>query len=284
MHLNHSSLNRTNKMKKVFLLTLCAILLSLFSFKSEKRVDPKFVKAFIGYINGDPVFDSHEEKILYVLKEKLGVLTKYSSDYLVRSVKNQYICYREKAKTGFNIIISANGKENKYPVLSNLTYVAIGQNGTVYYTDLKAANAIRSVSINNQVKSIGISGYVIDIVDGYLYYSKIHDPNIEGANADIFRYDFKTNKSQKVLTNVAGENTIIVPGQKYIYDQVLTAGEYKPIVYSVEDKKYALLPVSKKFFTSALYYSYKKNCLIYYNDDASDEISVDIPKTFTVPR
>jgi len=269
-------------MKKKLSIFLCVLFFSLSSFESNKNIIGKSSKMFVGYQKENPVFDSSDEKTLYVLKnEKLELLTKYSVNYSVRIVKDNYICYSEKTKAGTNIVVSISGKERKIPIISKFTYVTINNDGTIYYTDLKQSNSIKEISSNSQPKLTGISGYIITCLEGYLYYSKEHDENIESANADIFKYDLKTKKTKRILINVAGEGTIIFPDQNYIFDEILTGGEYKPILYSVKDKKYTLLP---KKYAGAPYYSYQKKCLIYYDDDGKEIEKLEIPRKFTISR
>ncbi|MBA3986169.1 MAG: hypothetical protein H0X63_06285 [Flavobacteriales bacterium] len=267
-------------MKRNYLIILIVIGFSFSAFKQPKFDTSTSPKLFIGYINKQPVFDAYQEKTLYVLKEKLEILVKYPSNYIPKIVKDKFTCYEEKTKMGCNIVLSIDNTEKKYPLECRLSYIALDESGNLFYTDTKAGFLIKSI-IGNQIKDLGVKGYVINIIDGYLFYSKEHDPNLNYANADIFVLDIKTSSTaKKILSNVSGESTVILPDRKYIYEQMLIKGKFKPILYSTEDNIYKELDIESEFLNSTPYYSYQKNALVFYDAETLKMKNIEISKVF----
>ena len=267
-------------MKKFNIIIVLFISLIIVSFQSQEISSPKL---FVGYRYEYPVFDDVKAKVLYVLKDSLQTLFKYNTTYSVKAVIDEIFCFEEKVKDAFNIVVIKNGVEKKYSVNTRLTYAAIDKNGMVFFTDTKADNAIKSIT-NNEIKDLGIKGYVVSWIDNCLYYSKEHDPNLDYANADIFEFDILSRHDQKLLSNVSGESTYILPNRMYIYDKILLDGIFQPILYSLDQKKYKLLNVEKKYLNQSPFYSYQTNDLVFYNSKTMDEKFVEIPLDFDLKR
>jgi len=212
------------------------------------------------------------------------MLYKYPGSYSLLTANYAYVCFEVKNKTAHHLIFLHDQKEQKIAVSEEIRYPAVDKDGLLYYSEAKT-NEIKSISINGQTRDLGVKGYVITIMDNDLYFSREHDTNIQSANADIFVVNTKSpGKPQKLVTNTAGEATVIYPGGKYIYDEVLTGGEFKPIIYSVENKKYVIINVEKRFLNAPQYYSYQKKCLIFYDIKTFETKTVELPKVFDIAR
>jgi len=246
-----------------------------FILKQNTTSSPKI---FVGYINNIPVFDAYGEKTLYRYEDEFKVLLKYSQNYNLKAFCEGFVCYEEKTKTGFNMVISKEQQEKKYPLSNKLSYVAIDERGAVYYTD-NNSQSIKSIK-NNEAKDIGIKGYVLNVVNGCLYYSKEHDPNLSYANADIFELDLSlevTALPKKIITNVSGEATVILPVGRYVYDQKLINGGFKPVLYGTDGKEYKNLEIDSKYLNTTPFYSYQKNALIFYDINTMEMKEVRVP-------
>jgi hypothetical protein len=132
----------------------------------------------------------------------------------------------------------------------------------------------------------GISGQVITLVNNNLYFSKIHDSLEVAANADIFKVDVSSMEHiEKVVSNVSGESTCIFPNEEYIYETILHEGKFRPVIYSIKEKKYCLLEgIDKRFANNTPYYSYKNNCLAFYDKNSLETKYIEIPKVFNISR
>jgi hypothetical protein len=276
-------------MKRFFSIQWSFMLLLIFSSfsKPEKKATERFVKSFMGYIDQQPVFDSYAEKKLYVLRDGLELLTSYRSNYIVRAVKDKYICYNETTKTGHNLVVSCNGKEKKYHVSGDFNAI-IDEKGTIYYNCFDVSKSIKRLSPGGQIQNMGINGELIEVADGGIYYLK-HYPHTHSemmrldpprTNADVFKFDLKTMTIQKIVSNISDMGTTILPGKKLIYKINFAPGEYTRITYSMEEQRYALLPLAEKYNNYSFYYSYQKKCLVFYDADIKDVLNVEIPTKF----
>ena len=270
----------------VFIIILCSFVMTFCSFESKKRESvsssenivlssediisslenvASLDKIFIGYYYEYPVFDAYEEKKIYILKENLELFKKYPENYDPRVVNDKFICYEEKINDQRNIVITFDDIEKKYPIQSYFTFVALDKTGTIFYTDLLNDDSIKSISINGDIKKIDVNGYVIDVIGNKLYYFLPEpDSPLMCPDENIFEYDLNLFVSKKILTNVAGEDTKIMPNQKYIYGQKLIDGGFKPILYNVDKKEYTQLNIEEAL-SHIPFYSYQKNKLIFYN-------------------
>ena len=236
------------------------------------QINAQNPKIFVGYINNYPVFNEYNEKKVYILKDTIEEFFDYPKTYSLRAIKNNFRCYTENTKKETSILLFSDNKEEKYLFEENISFVVLSKDGTIFFTD--KSGEIKCI-IDNEIKTTGFQGYCIDIVDSFLYYSYIHDPEILHANADIFEVNIKALEyPHKLIDNVAGEATVIIP-KKYIYDVMLMDGGFKPIIYNVEKGIYKLISKDKGF-PEGPFYSYQEDALIFYNAETLEFRKVDI--------
>ncbi|MEN2400899.1 hypothetical protein GKZ90_0014030 [Flavobacterium sp. MC2016-06] len=233
-------------------------------------------KVFVGYFNNLPVFDSFNEKKLYVLKDKLEFLTSYPINNNVLIVNNDCIVYSCKSTT----IVSYRGKDTIYPI--STSYAAASENGLVYITDTKKA-----IKVLNQGKitDLGVKGYVVSLFADFLFYNVEHDANLDYANADLHKVNVKDIKQNiMILSNISGESTVILDSGKYIYDNILYKGKFVPALFSLEKKKFNILNIKSEYLSGIPFYSINDDCLEFYNLDNMFKQKVKLPVEFNVDR
>jgi hypothetical protein len=106
----------------------------------------------------------------------------------------------------------------------------------LYVTDNDGAIKILQ---SGTVTDTGLKGWVVSIQDGFLYYNIEHNPEIIHANADLYKIDLKTLKNpERIVENISGEVTLVYPGGKFVYEEILYGGYFRPIIYSVDAGRY----------------------------------------------
>jgi len=234
-------------------------------------------KIFVGYIDNYPVFDSYKEKKVYIFKDTIKELFDYPKSYSLVAINNNFKLYSEnRTKENIDIILCMDNIEKRYSVNTGGAFIVLDKNGTVFFTDRK--QSIKCI-INDEIKDTGLKGYCLDIVEGVLYYSIEHNPDVIYPDMDIFEINIKTLKNpRKILANVLGDgngSTLILSGGNYIYDYKLMDGGFQPILYDVEKEIYKRVFVEEKP-SLGYFYSFQEDALIFYNYETLEFQIVDI--------
>lgn len=248
--------------KTVIIIFIGMIIGEVFSQMQPDLMSPKI---FVGYMEEKPVFDSFKEKRLYILNDnELVKLIDYPSTYSVITVKDSYIHYQKKMNDGSTkLIISENGHEEQFTSVKSFALSAFDNNGTLYYTDIET-KGIHYIS-GGQVNDFGIKGHVISIIDDFLYFSQELDSTIIYPNVNIFEINLRTLTSpQRIVSNVCGENTVIFPSRKYIFDQILKEGRWVSVIYDVINDVYIDV-VQNPERNHPVFYSYQEHALVSFD-------------------
>lgn len=244
--------------------------LAIFSFlngncdSSSNRV-PKAPILFIGYNNNLPVFDEFDENTVYTYDDKFVFFKDYNQNYTVLAINDSLICY-EDIEDGVSYLVMDNFKESKRYILnSTLTFYALDRSN-FYYTDINDGMKIKMISFEGDRKNCNQNGYVVSVVNNDLYYVQYSDQNIDMVNANLLAIDLENNSTPRIiLTNISGECTVISPNNKYIYERVLSDGEFIPIVFNLKKNEIKTIQVDNSFLNTIPFYSNKTNSFVFYN-------------------
>lgn len=234
-------------------------------------------KAFIGYVDGKPMFNSFREKTLYLYNnDVLEVIKEYPKNYIVHHVKDNFICFVEKTSEGYYIVIYDGKEESRFLSKNRPSFLSLDDTGTLYFTDY--SNLEINYIKKGKIEKTGLKGYVVSVVNNCLYYTNIHDPEITHANADLFEKDLSdtTKEPVKILSNISGESIRISTNGDFIYDEILKEGSFKPFLYDrAKDKLTIIETVDKKFLNATPFFSYQKQALVFYNSTTLDFLNVE---------
>jgi hypothetical protein len=237
--------------------------------------------SFIGYKENNPVFyESMSGKLVLRLEDKTEVIESFESNRYPIFISNNFTVLRTDNEEGITLELKNNGDIKKY-FIGNKLYCYTGFDGGFYYTDNKTMKVVL-LTLNEKMVT-NYSGCVVGYELGYLYASKEHDANLISANADIFKHNTKNQeKPSRVATNISGEMTYILPGGKYIFDQILHDGEFKPTITNISTKKFAILNIGSEY--GGCYYSYQDGALIFYKPSTLESKIIIIPNEFNISR
>jgi hypothetical protein len=272
-----------NKIRNVILLILGFLSLS-FCLKEKKET----FKLFVGYVGGFPVFDSYQEKKLFIIKNgSEEFLKQYKNSYRVICIDNSYDLYEENLKNGIhNLIINTGSSERKIGLRTPLTFIGSNMH-QIAFTDQKDESKIKLIDSLGKVNDLKIKGYVNKVINKCLYYT-VDAPmvNFDGANVNLYKLDIGNPNSKpiKIMSNTVGESLVIIPNEKFVYDVIFVKGEGKPSIYSIELGKFKILNIEDKFMNATPFYSVEKKCLVFYNPKTLEMKFIDIPKEFDLKR
>lgn len=229
------------------------------------------IRFFVGYKNDLPVFNFPDINSLFVYDNGFTLIEKYNKQYSVLLVKESVICY----KTDNEFIVYKNDKKNVYNIKDEIPFIASNEK-SVFFTDI---NTLQIMKIEHgSVKNIGVKGFVICCYGNYLYYTKESTPDLMHANVDIYRINILSSNNKKIAKNFSGEATYIIPNGKFIYDNKLLEGEFKPIIYNVEDDTYSFIEINFNEYEPIPYYSFTNKCLVFYNSKKTSFKYIELPE------
>lgn len=220
-------------------------------------------RTFIGYYNRYPLFDFPDLNMIYLLEDDLyKPFKEYNPKFKVLVVHNSLFCY----KYSKDLILQVSDSIYKFSLDFKFSHVAADD--SICFISIKTTNEIVKIR-GNYIEKTGLFGSVICLDSSYLYFSKEHDPNLMQANADIYRIDLSTMKiSEKIIVNVSGESTLIIPGGKYIFDEKNISGKFMPVLYNITERNYKVLDIDLNNYPLP-YFSFQKKCLVLYNSNNS---------------
>ena len=272
-----------SKIRNIILLLLGVLSLS-FCLKEMKET----LKLFVGNVDGFPVFDSYQEKKLFINKNGLvESLKQYKNSYRVICIDNSYALYEENLMNGtYNLIINTGSTERKVVLRTPLTFIGSNMH-QIAFTDQKDGDKMKLIDSVGQVIDLKIKGYVNRLIDKSLYFT-VDAPvaNFDGANVNLYKLDIGNQNSKpiKIMSNTVGESLVIIPNEKFVYDVIFIKGEGKPSIYSIEARKCRILNIEENFMNATPFYSLEKKCLVFYNPKTLEMKYIDIPKEFDLKR
>lgn len=231
---------------------------------------------FVGYWHNSPVFDCPQTHTLFIHEDGEEVLTSYPSEYSVLAVNDHFISFARSRLQGTDLVLWKDFKEFSVSLIkAPLSYSSLTDDGSVYYSDDASTPDVHVVA-DARNRDVPIHGYVIKVVDSLLFYTRAHDPELIRANADVFTYNLRSGLIARVLVDVSGECTIVDSGGRYVYEQVLEDGEFRPFLFDLVDKKDKRIEVSKEFLTTTPFYAPKKEVLVFYSPKSMEMVEISL--------
>jgi len=243
-------------MKKLLLV----LLLSLFSASYADTY------SFIGYSDSCPVFfNSSTKEIVLKKNDTLNVIKKIKSDNKAVFVKDELIVLEANENGNYFAHLIKGENEKKIPITGGLTFIT-GNENVLFYSDFRTSE-IYMLSFEG-IKKMNLQGIVVGFDENCLYYSKENNTEIVSANVDIYKVeigDLSLKSEQLVVSNLAGEKTIILPKGRYIVDEKLHKGKYRLCLVETKSGNIEFLELPKEIKHFDFYYSLEKNSLDFYN-------------------
>lgn len=255
-------------MKKLLILFVLPFLMS---FNNGKEAFYKF----IGYVDNTPVFyDAANNVLVQKRTDEIQIFKKIDSNKRAVFIKDDLLVLEFLDEGKLFALLIKKEVEKKIPIKSKMIYVS-GNENKVFYTDLKTLE-IAMLSMEGERK-INAKGIVVGFEDDCLYFSQESDSDIISANVDIFRIDIMDNKliKEKVATNLSGEKTLVFFKGKYIYDDVLNSGEYRPSLINIKSGVIKTIEIPNEYRDFNAYFSLKENTINFYNPKNLETFSFD---------
>lgn len=222
---------------------------------------------FIGYKDICPVFYNNIKHEIVVKKnDSLNIIKKTNSDNKAVFVRNELIVLETNKNGIYYAHLNKGEIEKKIPITGDLTFV-VGNENLIFYSDFKT-NEIYRLSFEG-IERMNIKGLVVGFDENCLYYSKENNDQINSVNVDIYKVVFGVlnSKPELVVSNLAGEKTVILPKGKRIVDEKLYKGKYRLCIIELRPEKLAFLEIPIEIKNFGFYYSLEKNTLDFYNNE-----------------
>jgi hypothetical protein len=233
-------------------------------------IDIKSELLFLGYRNKKPIFFSSDDFKLYIIKDNVPVLLKeYSSNWTPFFINSECIIYRHKDDKKTITVGSSNNVvefsfENKF--IGNI--VADQTASFVYFSSPPDVEGyINRLNVKNGVfDKIKAEGSVHSMVNNNLYFTKSTDEETVYPNVDLYKYDFSSENTIEVTSNISGETTFVFPNEKQVACQILMDGSFHKVVIEIGNQSHTILEIGDDF-EGIPYYSIEKKCLTYYKNN-----------------
>lgn len=254
----------------IALVLLCSI--QTYAFPSSKY-------QFLGYVSTYPVFTNLEGDVVTVRggEELSAPLYKLDQSQKALYIKDNTFIYIESCHNRSCLVFIKGDEEYKFET-NEKVFKLYGDEEKAFFTSSISKKVLKITK--EGISETGIIGNVVGFVDNCIYFSNEHDPKLVYANADIFKTDVDNFDRSLVAMNVSGESTYILPDGRYIYDQMLFQGEFRPCIIDVKATKHALLDVNSLFIDNSCFFSFQLNKLVFFNAENLDLYPVEIPTDF----